>query len=232
MSVFVTGDTHGGYRTDFQKVLDFNGNENDYLIVLGDFGFYWNNSECEKNARKLLSKKDYTILFVDGNHENFDILNKFKEIEMFDSVVGQYENDKIYHLKRGHVYNIQGKTFFVMGGADSIDKGSRQDGVSWWKEEIPSYDEYETGLKTLDKYDNKIDYILSHTGPKSVLDEYIRKYSYWIKKDIDTGKSVEEYLDVIIQTCKFKKHFFGHWHDEWSYKDKFFMLYDKIIYIE
>lgn len=41
----------------------------------------------------------------------------------------------IYHLMRGQVYNICNKSIFTFGGASSIDRNLRVDGVSWWKEE-------------------------------------------------------------------------------------------------
>jgi len=39
---------------------------------------------------------------------------------------------------RGEVFQIEGKTFAVMGGADLIDKAMRREGKSWWKDEMES----------------------------------------------------------------------------------------------
>lgn len=146
---------------------------------------------------------------------------------MFGGVVG-IASKKVFHLRRGNIYNIENKSFFVMGGAKSIDKESRKEGISWWKEEEPSFNEFELALSNLDLVNNQVDYILAHTCPKSVSNIYlddIRLRSY------DDGKGdcqVARFFDEIITKVNFKEFYFGHWHDEWSY-DKFHMLYNRII---
>ena len=47
--VYITGDIHGDlsfFKNPKLKKL----NDDDFLIVCGDFGFLWNNSEEEKKA--------------------------------------------------------------------------------------------------------------------------------------------------------------------------------------
>ena len=46
-----------------------------------------------------------------------------------------YVSEHIRHLKRGRTYNIDGKKILTIGGADSVDKFRRQEGLNWWKEE-------------------------------------------------------------------------------------------------
>ena len=75
--VYITGDTHGDlslFKNPKLKKL----NDDDILIVCGDFGFLWDGSEKEQKAIEALSKKKYTICFVDGAHENFDMLNAYR----------------------------------------------------------------------------------------------------------------------------------------------------------
>jgi len=224
--IYLVGDTHGS--NDCQKLLDIEAKEGDTVIVLGDFGFYWNNSEHEKLTRKLLSQKPYTLCFLDGNHENFDTLKEFCSVPMFDSFVGQHKEDNIFHLKRGEIYTIEDKTFFVMGGAYSVDKANRTIGQSWWPEEEPSYKEFKLAFENLDKVDNKVDYILSHNGPRSILDVYIKENAFRMYEKSD---SVETFLDVISKETSFNNHYFGHWHDDWSFL-KWTMVYDTVIRIE
>ena len=45
---------------------------NDYVIVCGDFGYIFTGSRRENAFLDKLEKLRFTILFVDGNHENFD----------------------------------------------------------------------------------------------------------------------------------------------------------------
>ena len=95
-------------------------------------------------------------------HENFNLLNDLPEDE---NGMG-YISEHIRHLKRGRHYNIQGKNILTIGGADSIDKYRRIEGISWWKEEQITDDD-------ISRVDNNIyyDYVLSHCCPLSVFNE-------------------------------------------------------------
>ena len=75
--IYITGDCHLDYHKfnikNFPEQKDFS--QNDYIIICGDFD-YWDESSEQKFWIKWLSNKPFTILFIDGNHENFDLLNK------------------------------------------------------------------------------------------------------------------------------------------------------------
>ena len=63
MTVYVTGDIHGGL--DMQKLRDWDLGDSltsdDYLIVAGDFGFPWDFSaeECADIAVKTLNRRRF-----------------------------------------------------------------------------------------------------------------------------------------------------------------------------
>ena len=73
--IFVTGDCHGEYRRfsarmfPWQKEMD----RRDLVIVAGDFG-YWDRSAEQEYWLNWLEEKDFMVGFVDGNHENYDML--------------------------------------------------------------------------------------------------------------------------------------------------------------
>ena len=71
--IYVTGDTHG-IASRFEDPRLRKLKQGDTLIICGDFGFLWNVSKDEINVLKKLSKKKYNICFVEGTHENFDML--------------------------------------------------------------------------------------------------------------------------------------------------------------
>ena len=76
--IYITGDTH--IPVDIQKLATKRFPEqkemtkNDYVIICGDFGGVWDDSNEEKYWIKWLKNKNFTTLFIDGNHENFDML--------------------------------------------------------------------------------------------------------------------------------------------------------------
>lgn len=236
--IYITGDTHRDIIR-FKKE-HFPANEDDYLIICGDFGMVWKDSRYEHKLRNLLEEKPFTTLFVSGNHENFDLLAKFP-IQEWNGGKVQFIKDNIIHLMRGQVFTIGGHTFFTMGGASSHDiadgildpdaadfeekKNSlmwkcanyRINHRTWWKEELPSDDEYAEAEKNLNAHGRKIDYIITHCAPDSI--EGIVGNSY------HHGNHLTGYLETVKQTCSFKKWFFGHYHINKVINDKFVVLY-------
>ena len=75
--IFITGDTHA--TTDWEKINTSNFPEqkdltrDDYLIVCGDFGGVWGDEE-DQYIQKTYGERNFTTLFIDGNHENHDLL--------------------------------------------------------------------------------------------------------------------------------------------------------------
>ena len=76
----------------------------------------------------------------------------------------------VYHVCRGSVLELEGKTYLCFGGAESQDKDDREPGVNWWKQEMPSDEEYDTCRRNLEKVDYKVDYVLTHDAPSRFLD--------------------------------------------------------------
>lgn len=127
MAIFITGDTHGDFRR-FKKEVFYEQAEltkRDYVICCGDLGGIWDGSAEEQGQLDWLENRPFTTLFVSGNHENFDLLAKYPTEEWHGGTV-QRIRPSVIHLMRGQVYDIQGKTFFTMGGASSHDI---QDGI-------------------------------------------------------------------------------------------------------
>ena len=71
----------------------------------------------------------FSVLFVDGNHENFDLLNSYP-VEIWKGGKVHRVKPNITHLMRGQVFEIEGKTIFTFGGATSIDRDFRTEGMS------------------------------------------------------------------------------------------------------
>ena len=111
--VFVTGDTHGDPHRLSKNLLKCL-NEGDTLIVCGDFGFIWDKSKAEQKILKALSKRKYNICFIDGTHENFDLLNAYPLTIWNGGKVHQI-SDNIFHLMRGQIFEIDGLKIFTMG---------------------------------------------------------------------------------------------------------------------
>jgi hypothetical protein len=168
--IFVTGDTHGGH--DCNKLLTLKQKNpaltrEDFVIVAGDFGGVWSKGELQRNLAKY-KRLPYTVLFADGNHENFDLLNAMP-VEIWNGGKIHRVADTIFHLMRGQVFTICGKTFFVFGGAESVDKQWRIAGKSWWPQEVPNYADYDEAYENLKAHGDKVDYIIYPISVNSTL---------------------------------------------------------------
>lgn len=227
MSIYVTGDTHGSI--DIRKLNSRNFRDNskldksDYVIVAGDFGLVWDDSKHDLYYRNWLHNKNFTTLFVDGNHENFDLIEKYP-VESWNGGRVQKINDSIIHLMRGEIYVIDGFKFFVMGGAVSIDRGNRVEGASWWRQELPNKKELDNGIFNLDKHKWKVDYIITHTCPLKILN---MMYRY----DIGIDRGLERYFNYIYDNTMFKHWYFGHYHIDKIINNKITVVFDEIIKI-
>ncbi len=317
MSIYITGDTHGTFdRFSSEKFPEGdNLTRSDSVIVAGDFGLIWDPEPTRYehtyinrelfNIHKL-SEIPFTILFLDGNHDNHNRLHKLSKIPMFGGIVGKV-SENIFYLRRGEIYTIEDKTFFTFGGAlsrdiilygemdfkkfqdiqfqkdylkdlpeasiikkygykipnihvrylsnETFDKkvkhtisngrrvivlsnknglsyilACRQPDINWWSKEVASSKERQHGLDNLKKHYNKVDYIISHTPSKSILDIYakeiLKSSSGFVGLDNNVDPT-EAYLDKIYANTEFKQAYSGHMHDVWDY-DKYHFLFERI----
>lgn len=231
--IFVTGDTHG--RQDSMSRFNMKNfpeqkemTQNDAVIVAGDFGFIWDGSKFDQFALNWFNKKNYMTLFVDGNHECFTLIEQYP-IEMWNGGKVHRINDRVLHLMRGQVYEIQGKKIFTFGGAESIDKEFRKPFVSWWPQEIPSNAEFEEGFKNLEKHSWKVDYVITHTTSGITIQEMRERFHMELYDYVNDPTT--KYFDTIQKKLQFEKWYFGHYHCDFDINSRMSMVYEDIVQI-
>ena len=223
--IFVTGDTHG--EIDVHKLSKRNFDyskmsRDDYIIICGDFGFIWYGTKKDNWWLKWLENLPCTILWCDGNHENFNAINEYP-VEMWNGGKVHKIRDNIIHLMRGEIYTINNKKFFVFGGASSHDRFLRKENISWWAAELPTMAECDYALNNLDNNNWNVDYVITHCAPDNI--QYRINPSY--EHDILTNL-----LFVIDKQLSFKHWYFGHYHIDIKIDDKHTAIYNEIIRIE
>lgn len=221
--IFVTGDTHRD--TDFAKLLWFtrehpNLTKNDYVIIAGDFGGVMSADTLEADL-KPYSDLPFTVLFVDGNHENFDLLNAYP-VETWHGGKAHIIKPDIIHLMRGQVFEIDGATFFTFGGATSIDKALRLAfGYGWWAQERPTFAELDEGFENLKRYNNKVDYIITHAcGERALMYPPLRTRSSCMQT-FPENQMLSNFEDIV----EYRHWYFGHYHMDGDLNDKMTVLY-------
>ncbi len=240
---YITGDTHG--MTDWEKLNTTNFPEQkymsdyyDFLIIVGDFGGIWDGAEQDRYILKAYNQRPFTTLFIDGNHENYDLLDQYPVEEWNGGKVHKI-SDHVIHLMRGQVYNIFGTTFFTMGGAESTDKEYRKEGESWWAREMPSDEEYEEALENLEKVNFEVDIVLTHCAPEGYIGKnmsavYSSDLSRLIANNMAgvvdrSGNRLTKFLDSLITEhgLKYKHWYFGHYHRDLDWEN-FSLVFSRI----
>ena len=116
--IYITGDTHSDFTrfTEDQFPIQTEMTKNDYVIICGDFGGVWTfeeESSREKEVLDWLNNKNFTTLFVDGNHENFTRLYNDYPVEEWHGGKVHKIRDSVLHLMRGEIFDIDGKKIII-----------------------------------------------------------------------------------------------------------------------
>ena len=219
MATFLKGDIHGNLFEIIDFINRFNLGKNDNIIILGDCGIAWRKDKKDLAQNiKLWNEcgNRVKLYFIDGNHENFNILNSLP----IENNMGKIA-DNIYHLRRGQVYEFENKKILVCGGADSIDKYRRIENFTWWKEETISQE-------TIDDIPaGHYDYVLTHCCPRSVFEKnriYLSTLQFLDENKIN--HSSEDMLEQLKNKITFDHWFFGHYHINCNLDEKFTCLFE------
>lgn len=256
--IYITGDCHGEFErlknTRRSFIPDQVFKPGDYLIVCGDMGLLWKKDswDYEYNC-KVLNKVIPTVLFVPGNHENYDWIEELPVTEWHGGKVRKVLGDKVIMLERGQVLEIEGKKFFTFGGASSHDFDMILDpseptywedrelaqwthtfyrvlGESWWPQELPDEEEMQEGRDNLEKVGWEVDYVITHCCSSGTQDYMQENYKFdgysnsRYKTDVLT-----DYFDEIEKKLSYKQWFFGHFHRDMCIDELHTVLYEIVM---
>ena len=187
--------------------------EDDLLIILGDLGLSFENTEENRAFDEYFLSLRANIAFLDGNHENHPLINSYPTEEWHGGLVHRL-TPNIVHLIRGNIYDIDGNSFFVMGGCKSSPKWKEM-GL-WYDGENPSEKEIVFAYQNLKQHGNAVDYVLTH------------KY-----ETEDCSSESEFSLEGLIYYLKtkvaYKAWISGHWHSHIKFDEKHFCVYDQLL---
>jgi len=205
----ILGDLHGDleHLVVVSRTMEARGIH--VLLQLGDFGFIWpgtNWGHALDRIENRLRKSGQVLYFVDGNHEDFTTLNAFPI-----SANGlRRVRPSIIHIPRGWRTTLaHARTFAAMGGANSIDRGLREEGVSWWPEEsITDADLEQLGTEP-------VDILVGHDAPAPwpKLDNRLSQSpSWWSEEDQHYADDGRWMLTRAFTAVQPKLYLGGHFH--------------------
>ncbi|MDR2655485.1 MAG: hypothetical protein LBC56_05340 [Oscillospiraceae bacterium] len=201
--VFVSGDLHGDrqrfFEPGFRKLR-----KNDCLLICGDFGFVWDGSPAERKVLNSLSKFKYKIMFVEGTHENFELLNAFPSEDFCGGKVRALSKN-VYQMLRGEIYQIEGKKFFAFGGGHTLDSEAADNtGRGAGQESELTQAGISRARENLERAGWTVDYIISH--------DITSRIRGFLDVQDEGFTLVENFLDEVSKKCSFKRWFFGCYH--------------------
>ena len=222
--LYITGDLHGDVsrlaRTHKLK-------KGDTLLVLGDFGVLWYGDKRDAKTLKWLKRRRYTVLFLDGVHENYALLDAVETAEYGGAKAGKLA-DNIYHLLRGEIYEIEGKTVFAFGGGDAESEWEfRADADATWERQTPSGDEMSRGYETLAAAGNRVDVIATHFPSGKTNGYFAARHGDDVRL-----RGVHVYLNRLEETVAFDHWYFGSLHADRPCGSRHTAVFEEILKVE
>ena len=221
--IYVTGDTHGNFRRFQPEYFPEQAGmtKNDVVIIAGDFGGVWFGDSRDDETLDWLERLPFTLAFVCGNHENYDALERYPVAEWHGGKVHRVR-PHVLHLMRGQIFELESYRFFTMGGAKSHDTNHRINHISWWRQELPSDEEYSEALQNLERYNWQVDYIITHCAPTSIALMGSRH---------NEADRLTDFLQEVRERAKYYYWLFGHYHDNKAVDEKHILLWEQIVRI-
>lgn len=216
--VYITGDIHGDLSDlDSRNISKIK--KDDVLIITGDFGFIWDNSKLELKSLKKLKKRKYKILFVEGVHENFELISEYEEVELYGAKAKKIA-DNIYCLNRGEIYTIENKSIFCLGGgcADDIFESTDPDPTK--DKAMPTDEQLEYAVSNLQKIGRKVDIIITHEAPASI--------KRLVRRDSNIN-DLNMFLDTLMHNVKYEKWYFGSLHTDRALSAQMMCVWQDVI---
>ena len=250
--IYITGDCHGRFGRfmsgGFSCCPDLT--ENDTVIVCGDLGLLWAKGESFEQDCEFFAKQSFTLLWVQGNHENYNMIDEYPVEKWHGGKVRHIVRDKVILLERGQVFDIEGKRYFTFGGAQShdisggvLDKddplfehkynlamGSGRPfrilNTSWWKQELPTDTEIEEARVNLESCDYKVDYVITHCASNTIqlkLEDIKRMHGGL--HELYAQNILTDFFEELEGKLEYSMWYFGHYHEDMYVDTKHRLIY-------
>lgn len=233
---YITGDKHRSFSGLIRFCRKNKLRKKDVIIILGDTGFNYYCDEKDDELKAKLNRENVTLLCIYGNREKRpETINTYGQRNFCGGKV--YYEPKYPNLLfaiDGEIYNIGGREYLCIGGANSVDRERRiAEGLPYYEDEKPSEDLKKRIEELLDRRGNTIYGFLTHTCPVSVLP---REMLLSVKKDdtddivypLNLDHSTETWLESLRTKTSSTVWYCGHYHIDKEIDDVT-MVYNKII---
>lgn len=178
----IIGDVHGKFKRYRELIREI-----PFSIQVGDMGvgfFHHGGLPMLNPPFNAMSKGRH--LFLRGNHDNPAVCQRQR-----------------FWIKDGTL--VDG--IFCLGGAVSVDRQYRTQGLDWWPDEECSYEELQ---RHIDLYAvAKPEVVITHECPESVATGMLAQFN---QRKIVDGSRTRQALETMLSIHQPRLWFFGHWH--------------------
>lgn len=202
--ITVFGDWHQNTSFALQQLLYSQGDGSDIFFHVGDFGLWKLNSKFIKAVEHRLSRIKKQLWFIDGNHENFNIINSLPRDEYGRGVV----SDHILHIPRSFSWIWGDLKFLGLGGAVSVDKEFRQEGFDWFPEEQVTEDDVNKAVSA-----GHVDVLLTHDAPGLVWESPVSGVPDYLLKESELTR---DRIKQVIAHTEPSLNVHGHHHKSYT----------------
>jgi len=189
--IYIIGDIHGQI-TQLIDTIERTQLEKCFLICVGDLGVGFinkiQNDVIFTNLNKFLRSRKITFLSIRGNHDDPDY---------FD---GNFKYSNVKLLKDYTTMKINDEKFLFVGGAVSVDRTYRQEGVSYWSDEVFILDDSKV---------KECDVLITHSAPMWIGPHTKKGINHLCERDEFLWDDILEERDMIeklINLSKPKNH--------------------------
>ena len=202
--IFYVGDHHGSWGQLF-SVIDRLKIKNCYIISVGDSGIGFRAKKEQLSDIKILNKQfkklDIIFMSIRGNHDDPSYYTGNDRIKL-----SNFELIEDYTVMEHNSKSIQ-----CIGGAISIDRTGRKEGISYWVDESVVF--------VKDKL-QKVDILVTHTAPNWCFPQQFNEMVYgWAREDAYLLEDLTDERAVvgeIFKICQPSLHLYGHFHSSWN----------------
>lgn len=197
--VVVAGDWHGNTRWAIHTINEaakaLEGQDEKIILHLGDFlpTFFWNDKYPPVEEDRFRWVHDYLdqltsclkfhsmeIRFIDGNHEDWEVLNAYRAQHPTAPIVPL--TDSIFWMPRGTRWQWHGRTWLAFGGAVSPNRANLTEGWNWWPDEAITDEQVVKATAA-----GEADVVISHDAPEGVSIFMHEPPRSWLQEDIDAS---------------------------------------------
>lgn len=217
MRAVIAGDVHGNVdhvRFLMEVCRDVDAS---FLVVVGDFGF-WPHYDWGVDFLEFVEAEaqysDVFVLWIDGNHDNHDVLDQKRESLLDDDLT--VISPHVFHVPRGCRFELGGLQCVGFGGALSVDASHRREGDTWWSQELVSRGQIDRLRERVEHPDwdgRAIDVLFTHEAPlasgmRAPAHHGVDELSYKdvISESLAQRRLISEVTDLLRPSVQFCGH--------------------------